>query len=260
LTKRLFGLIGYPLGHSFSKQFFLQKFLKEGISDAEYELFSLPDIKHLPAMLDSNPEMKGFNVTIPYKEKVMAYLTSIDENARRIGAVNVVKVLEDGSLKGYNSDYSGFLESLLTSKEKEVWKNNKALVFGNGGSSKAVQAVLQDLSIGFTLVSRHPTPLELSYQEINPGLLGTVDLLVNCTPLGMFPNINDCLPIAYEGISSRHWVMDLVYNPEETLFLAKAKSMGAKTMNGLPMLVRQAEKAWEIWNSQDSGTQDSSKS
>lgn len=248
MKNRRFGLIGFPLGHSFSKTYFSQKFEKEGISDASYELYPLQDIRDFPALLLNNPSLVGLNVTVPYKEKIIPYLDSLDDKAQRIGAVNVVSIHKGGYLTGSNSDYDGFCQSLLQIKPAGFWAHKNALVFGTGGSSKAVQVALMDLGMSVQLVSRHKTEQTLSYDQVVPGLVESQTLFVHCTPVGMYPHSDECIPFPFKCLTSRHVVVDLVYNPPETLFLKKAAEMGATTLNGLPMLLAQAEKAWQIWN------------
>jgi len=246
---RRFGLIGYPLGHSFSQKYFSQKFEREGISDASYELFSLESIEQFPGFLATQNNLVGFNVTIPHKQSIIPYLHGLDPNAERIGAVNVIKIAKGtGALIGYNSDYFGFLHSLLLFQGLEEWRGKKALVLGTGGSSKAVAAVLEDLEVSFQLVSRKETPGHLTYSDLDKNSIDQIQLLVHCTPLGMFPDVDGIPPIPFQFLGPKHLVVDLVYNPEETALLRKAKEKGAKTQNGLPMLMAQAEKAWEIWN------------
>ena len=252
---RKFGLIGYPLSHSFSKKYFSEKFAKEGIQNTSYELFeliSLNDFKHL---FMQYPEICGLNVTIPYKEKIIPYLDKISGSAQEVGAVNVIKVEKDGTLTGYNSDYYGFLESLrnfLPAMTKiNTQPSYKALILGSGGASKAVQAVLKAIHIPYLLVSREKSNQSnaLIYSEINQIILHEYQLIINTTPLGMSPKTEICPDIPYHLLHKDHFLYDLVYNPEETLFLKKGKEFGAQTKGGLDMLYLQADKAWEIWNS-----------
>ncbi|MDW7693399.1 shikimate dehydrogenase [Flammeovirgaceae bacterium SG7u.111] len=241
-----FGLIGYPLSHSFSKKYFSEKFVKESIQDASYELFSIEDIDLLPEVLKSNAGLKGLNVTIPYKQQVIQYLDDMSEAAKKIGAVNVLKV-EGGRLVGYNSDYIGFKESLVDFLKGT--KINSALILGTGGASKAVRAVLDDLAIDWNLVSRKGEGEVLSYNDVDRVLLEKNKLVINTTPLGMSPNIEVCPNLPYDAAGEGHYFYDLVYNPEETLFMKKAKAYGAYVKNGLEMLHLQAEASWDIWNS-----------
>lgn len=244
---RVFGLIGYPLSHSFSPGYFSDKFSKEGITDAIYRLFPMETIEVLPQLLRIEPTLCGLNVTIPYKQQVLPFLSEIDDTAVKIGAVNTIMIERRGVdiwLKGYNTDFNGVLESL-----KGAEHHKQALVLGNGGAAKAVLYALEYLGIDYTLVSRTPSsPQQLSYQQLTPEIIKENSLIINTTPLGMYPNIDTCPPIPYEAISLNHFVFDLVYNPVETLLIKKAKSNGAKTLNGLLMLHTQAETAWRLWN------------
>jgi shikimate dehydrogenase len=245
---RKFGLIGFPLSHSFSKKYFSEKFEKEGIANAEYELYPLNNIDLLPSLLAGTKQLRGLNVTIPYKQAVLPFLTEIDDAARKIGAVNVLKISENGDLKGYNSDYYGFKTSL--EKYLEMPKDQyQAIVLGTGGASKAVKTALEDLGIPFKMVSRTAKEGVLSYEQISSEQLAQTKLIINTTPLGMSPNVHDCPPLPYEAIGSQHVLYDLVYNPEVTEFMKRGKERGAVVVNGLEMLYLQAEKSWEIWNS-----------
>lgn len=243
-----FGIIGYPLGHSFSPGYFNEKFANEGI-DAHYDKYELPVITDLQAIIDYTPDLCGFNVTIPYKEKVMSYLDNVSPEARAIGAVNVVKVTrKDGDtpyLEGYNSDVIGFMRSIEPLLDKH---HKKALVLGTGGASKAVSYGLHQFDIETVLVSRSQKDKTIQYQQITPELLNEYTVIVNCTPCGMAPHFNECPDIPYEALTKQHLLYDLVYNPDETLFLKKGKAQGALTKNGLEMLLLQAEAGWEIWN------------
>ena len=247
---RQFGLIGYPLSHSFSQQFFTEKFHKEGITDAEYKLFPIESIKDFQSLNKTQPDLIGLNVTIPYKEKILPYLDEIDPASKGIGAVNVLKKLPSGGWKGYNSDYYGFAATLLSQGKREFWAGKSALVFGSGGSAKAVKMVLESLDITFVTVSRSDQTQFLSYQSLQADHIRSSNILINCTPVGMYPNIENRIPIPYEAISDSHLVIDLIYNPERTRFLEEAEARGAHIVNGLYMLQTQAEKAWEIWNSE----------
>jgi shikimate dehydrogenase len=240
----LFGLIGYPLTHSFSKKYFTEKFEREKIANHRYELFEMQDPKDLLSVIAQHPELKGVNVTIPHKEKVLALLNSIDPAAEKIGAVNVIKI-ENGKLRGYNSDYFGFkwsLEKMIGSDKPE-----SALILGTGGASKAVKAVLDDLGISYQEVSSSGKS-GLSYSDISEEVLKSNRLIINTTPLGMYPKVDTCPELPYQAFTQRHYAFDLVYNPAETLFMTKAMAQGAKAVNGLEMLHGQAEKAWEIWS------------
>lgn len=246
--EKKFGLIGSTVSHSFSKAYFDEKFFRDGLRDYHYELYPLKDINDLTSLLQENPELCGLNVTIPYKEQVLKFLTEIDDGAKKIGAVNVIRIKE-GNLKGYNTDSDAFLESL------QKWfpnpKGSKALILGTGGSSKAVQQALQKMEIPFETVSREKGKANHTYEDIEkkPKLITGSNLIINTTPLGMSPNNNAVVPIDFELISDKHYVYDLIYNPARTLFLQKAEMRGAHIKNGLEMLHIQAEKAWSIWNS-----------
>lgn len=247
--KKIYGLIGFPLGHSFSQTYFNRKFEAENI-DAEYVNFEISDIKQLMDVFSENPDLCGLNVTIPYKEQVIAYLDEIDPQAERIGAVNVIKIeyKKEGGfrLKGYNSDILGFSDSifpLLTQNRK------KALVLGTGGASKAVSVGLWNMGIEPTLVSRTKREGVLSYDELTEELIVENKIIVNTTPLGMYPNVDKCPDIPYEYLTPEHLCYDLLYNPDVTLFMRKAAEYGAETKNGLEMLLLQAFTSWNIWNS-----------
>lgn len=243
-----FGIIGYPLGHSFSPGYFNEKFENEGI-DAHYDKYELPVITDLQAVIDYTPDLCGFNVTIPYKEKVMSYLDSVSPEARAIGAVNVVKISrKDGNkpyLEGYNSDVIGFMRSIQPLLDNH---HKKALILGTGGASKAVNYGLHQFGIETVLVSRSQKDKTIQYQQITPEMLAEYTVIVNCTPCGMAPHFNECPDIPYGALSKQHLLYDLIYNPDETLFLKKGKAQGALTKNGLEMLLLQAEAGWEIWN------------
>jgi len=244
IMKKL-GLIGYPISHSFSKKYFSDKFEKKNIAGYEYELYPLEKIENFPLLLQKKPELIGLNVTIPHKQNIIPYLDEIDSFAQKIGAVNTIKI-ENGKTMGYNTDYVGFMESL------KLWLGEqtgiKALVLGTGGASKAVQVALQTLEISFKLISRENSSTTMSYDEIDEDLIQKHKLIINTTPLGMYPNTEDFPKIPYEFLTQEHFLYDLVYNPEETQFLEKGKNKKAKTKNGLEMLYLQAEAAWNIWN------------
>lgn len=242
-----YGLLGYPLGHSFSRTYFNQKFEAEKI-DAQYLNFEIPNIKEVKNVLRENPELKGLNVTIPYKEQVIPYLDDLDEDAQVIGAVNVIKFTKGlfgkTKLVGYNSDIIGFKQS-IDPLLKETHK--KALILGTGGASKAVLQGLKQLGVASTLVSRKPKEFCITYEDITPEIMEQYTVIVNTTPLGMFPNINECPDIPYDLLTPDHLLYDLLYNPDETLFMIKGKEKGAVVKNGLEMLLLQAFAAWEIW-------------
>ena len=241
----LYGLIGYPLAQSDSKIIFEKKFKQEGLADSEFRLFPLHNINELSGMITANSDLKGFAVTIPYKQQIFPFLSEISAEATAIGAVNCVKVSAD-KLVGYNTDVVGFEKSLLPLLQSS---EAKALVLGNGGASKAVQFVLHKNKIPFTLVTRKPSSAEeITYADIHRSVIDNCNLLINTTPVGMYPN-NDRYPdIPYQFISSRHLLYDLVYKPAPTLFLQKGAAMGAATKDGYEMLELQAMKNWEIWN------------
>ena len=243
-----YGLIGYPLVHSFSIGYFNEKFQNECI-DATYENFEIPSIENLTEILDSNPELKGLNVTIPYKEKVISYLDSISPEARAIGAVNVIKVNHKGNkteLKGYNSDVIGFTQSIEPLLERY---HKKALVLGTGGASKAIIFSLKSLGIETLTVSRFERHGCVRYEDITPEMIKEYNVIVNCTPCGMYPQTDDCPNLPYEAMDSHTLLYDLIYNPDETLFLKKGKAQGATVKNGLEMLLLQAFASWNFWNS-----------
>ncbi len=245
---RKFGLIGFPLSHSFSRKFFTDKFTNEGI-DAEYLNFEIPSITELQHIVESHPDLEGFNITIPFKELIISYLDGIDQPASQIKAVNTVKINRSGnnvSLRGYNTDIQGFQESVKPLLQKY---HNKALVLGTGGASKAVVKALDNLKIESILVSRNPEEKgEISYDDLDQDVMESYKIIVNTTPIGTFPNIDGCPAIPFEWITPKHLLFDLVYNPEITEFLKQGKKRGATIKNGLEMLHLQALAAWDIWN------------
>ena len=241
---RQFGLIGYPLGHSFSGRYFAEKFAREKIRDTRYDLFPIPAISEFPRLLSDTRNLVGLNVTIPYKESVIPFLDRLDEKAAVIGAVNTIRVEKDGSTMGFNTDADGFWMSVAPMLQG---RKKQALILGSGGASKAVRFALE--SYGFTCITISRKPQNgLAYGQITTALLNDTGLIVNCTPLGTHPHTTACPAIPYGGIDSRHLAMDLVYNPPETVFLKKARAQGAAILNGERMLHAQAEKSWEIWN------------
>ena len=243
-----YGLIGYPLGHSFSISYFNQRFQDEGI-DAVYENYEIPNIDALPEVLSSNPELKGLNVTIPYKEKVIPFLDSIAPEARAIGAVNVIRVTHRGNkteLKGYNSDVIGFTKSIEPMLDKK-W-HQKALILGPGGASKAIDYGLRSLGLETVFVSRYERPDTIQYQSITPEVVKEYNVIVNCTPLGMYPKTEVCPDLPYEAMDSHTILYDLIYNPDETLFMKRGAEYGANVKNGLEMLLLQAFASWEFWH------------
>jgi len=245
-----YGLIGYPLGHSFSQRFFSEKFAREGLANVWYDLFPLPDIAELPALLTANPNLRGLNVTIPYKETVLRYLHDLDETARAVGAVNTIRI-RNGRLRGFNTDVTGFEQSLQqwhTELGHTIPLGMHALILGTGGAAKAVAYALQKMGIEYTFVSRSRTGRQyLSYTDLHTLSAGDFTLIVNATPAGTFPDVDACPPIPFDVLDERHLVFDLVYNPAETLLLQRAKTKGAAVKNGLEMLQLQAEAAWKIW-------------
>jgi shikimate dehydrogenase len=245
--EKVFGLIGQTVSHSFSKSYFDEKFFREGLRDHHYELFPLKSIKEIEGLIKDTKGLSGLNVTIPYKEQVIQFLDEVDPAAKKIGAVNVIKI-KDGKRKGFNTDSDAFYETLVKWLPKD--KKLKALVLGTGGSSKAVQQALEKLKIEFKLVSREGSKGDTTYEDLKkkPKLLKESLLLINTTPLGMHPNTDSMPPIDFEQLTSDHYVYDLIYNPARTQFLQKAEIRGAIIKNGLEMLHVQAEKSWQIWN------------
>lgn len=242
---RHFGLIGYPLGHSFSKKYFTDKFKALGLSDHKYDLYELETIDLFTGLL-KDPNLVGINVTVPYKQAVKQYLDALDQSAEKVGAVNVIK-RTGNKLTGFNSDYFGFRTSLENFIPKNSVKN--ALILGTGGSSKAVRAVLADLNIQVVFVSRNAGDGVISYDQLTAEIVKEHQLIVNTTPLGMHPKVDNCPGIPYEALESTHFLFDLVYNPETTKFMQMGLDRGARVKNGLEMLHLQADKSWEIWNS-----------
>lgn len=240
-----FGLIGRDISYSFSKKYFTEKFSQQLFDDCIYENFDISSIEEFPNIIKNNTNLKGLNVTIPYKVAILPYLSSISEKATQIGAVNVIHFTKKGNLKGYNSDWYGFkksLQPLLQSHHK------KALILGNGGAAKAIGFALEKMGIFYTFVSREATENAIDYNRVNATTFDNYQIIINCTPLGTSPNTKEFPPIPYEFFTTKHIAFDLIYNPEESQFLKKAKKKGAITKNGYEMLVFQAEKAWKIWN------------
>lgn len=244
-TKNRFGLLGKNIGYSFSVGYFAEKFKSLNLEDYEYVNFDIQSIEEFPEIIKNNPNLKGMNVTIPYKEAVIPYLDKISKKAQRIGAVNTIKFTKKGKLKGYNSDFYGFKKSLKPLLEPH---HKKALILGTGGASKGVAFALEELGITYTFVSREATDESIAYKLVNATTFDNHQIVINCTPLGTSPNMDAFPPIPYEYFTPKHIAHDLIYNPEETIFLKKAKKQGAKTKNGLEMLRYQAEKSWRIWN------------
>ncbi len=243
---KVYGIIGYPLTHSFSKQYFTEKFEKEGIADTFFENFPLLSIDAFPALLNSNPSLKGLSVTIPYKEQVLKYVTRLSEEVEQIGATNCIKI-RGNELTAYNTDIIGFQESFV---KKLKPGNRKALVLGSGGSSKAVQYVLKKLGIDFLVVSRTNGNEQkfIQYEQVTKEILNEFTIIINCTPLGMSPDEFSCPEIPYSLLTTEHYLYDLVYEPAKTLFLKKGEDQGAAIKNGYEMLIIQAEANWRIWN------------
>lgn len=245
-----YGLIGYPLGHSFSKNYFNEKFINEGI-DAEYINFEIPSIENLPEIIALNPELAGLNVTIPYKQRVMTYLDYISPEAREIGAVNVIRIIHKNGkiqLRGYNSDVIGFVKSVEPMLDKH---HKKGLILGTGGASKAIAFGLKNLGLEYIFVSRFDRPGTVKYENITPEIVQEYNVIVNCTPCGMFPNIDTYPNLPYEAMSNKNLLYDLIYNPDETLFMHKGIQMGAIVKNGIEMLLLQAFASWEFWNGKE---------
>jgi len=239
----LYGLIGMPLAQSFSKKYFTEKFEKEGIPDAAYELFPLENISLIKNLLATAPELKGLNVTIPYKEQVIPFLSGLSDEATEIGACNCIKI-SNGRLTGFNTDAPAFKQSLLPQLQSH---HKKALILGTGGAAKAVLYVLQSLGIEYAYVSRSKGA-GFTYGELNKAIVQEYPLIVNSTPLGSFPKVDTAPDIPYEYLSADNYLYDLVYNPAKTLFLQKGEERGAAIKNGYEMLVGQAELSWQIWN------------
>ncbi|MHC5202219.1 shikimate dehydrogenase family protein [Myroides sp. LJL119] len=244
MTKR-FGLIGKDISYSFSKDYFAKKFEKENLKNHLYVNFDIPVIQDFKQLTKQHTDLKGFNVTIPYKQQIIPYVDSLSKTAKKIGAINTIRIKKNGKLKGYNTDWYGFYHSI---KPLLKLRHKKALILGNGGASKAIEYGLKKLNIPYKIVSRTPQKGMLSYQDITPELMQNYKIIINTTPLGTFPNLSDKPPIPYQGFTPEHIAYDLIYNPEQTEFLRLASQQGAQSINGYPMLVLQAEKAWKIWN------------
>lgn len=241
---REFGLIGRSLRHSFSPTYFQQKFDQLELHDCSYEAFELAHIQELPSLLARRPHLVGLNVTIPYKELVLPYLDEVAPSAARVGAVNVIEVKDNGMLIGHNTDYSGFRDSL----RRQYRGAGPALILGTGGGAKAVEAALHELGIRYWLVSRDAMGRGLTYADLTPQVLQEHPLIINTTPLGMYPRTDEYPALPYEALTPQHHLFDLIYNPSETEFLRLGREAGASTQNGFDMLCRQAEDAWKIWN------------
>ena len=246
-----YGLIGYPLGHSFSINYFNQRFADEGI-DAKYENYEIASIDMLTEIIDRNPTLRGLNVTIPYKEKVINFLDAISPEARAIGAVNVIRVTHEGGgvrLKGFNSDVIGFTQSIEPMIDPKWHK--KALILGTGGASKAISYGLKSLGLECIYVSRFERPGTIQYANITPDIVREYNVIVNCTPVGMYPHTDECPPLPYEAMDHHTILYDLIYNPDQTLFMQKGAEYGADVKNGLEMLLLQAFASWEFWHGKE---------
>lgn len=248
----MYGLLGKSLGHSFSRDYFTEKFSRLNLNHS-YQNIELDDISEIVRFVHDNKNLKGFNVTVPYKESIIPYLDDLDDTAREVGAVNTVKVYNDGKLKGFNTDVIGF--KAISSQMSAISKAGTALILGSGGASKAVQYVLKKEDIPFKIASRDPYKSgsrneelgTIGYDKINATGFAPYSIVINATPVGMFPNVEECLELPYSTIEAHHVFIDLIYNPEETLFLRNARSKGASTVNGITMLHEQAEASWKIW-------------
>lgn len=245
ILRKRYGLLGRNISYSFSKGHFTDKFNNENFEGCTYENFDIPEINFFPELIKNTTDLKGLNVTIPYKEEVIPFLDELSETAAEIGAVNTIKITKERKLKGYNTDYYGFqksLEPLLQPQHK------KALILGTGGASKGVAFALKELGITYKFVSRKASENAIDYSQINAETFNEYQIIINSTPVGTSPNVDAFPPIPYEFFTENHIAYDLIYNPAETQFLKKAKEKGAQIKNGLDMLIYQAEKAWEIWN------------
>jgi len=245
VLRRRFGLLGRNISYSFSKGYFTEKFNNEVFEGNSYENFDISEINYFTELIKNNPDLKGLNVTIPYKEQVIPFLDKLSRKATLIGAVNTIKFTKNGKLKGYNTDYYGFKKSLQPLLEPH---HKKALILGTGGASKGVAFALDELNIPYTFVSREAKENIIDYDLINATTFDNFQIIINCTPVGTSPNIDACPNLPYEFFTEKHIAYDLIYNPAETTFLKKAKEQGAVIKNGLDMLIFQAEKAWKIWN------------
>ncbi|CDF78478.1 shikimate 5-dehydrogenase [Formosa agariphila KMM 3901] len=240
------GLVGKQISYSFSNTYFKEKFEKLNITDTTYQNFDLDNISEFPSIFKNHPEVKGLNVTIPYKEQVIPFLDSLNEDAANIGAVNTIKLTKEGTLVGYNTDYYGFQKSIENDLKPH---HTHALILGTGGASKAIAFALSRLNIEFKYVSRSPkNEKTISYTALTVEVMDKYTLIINCSPVGTFPNVNDCPDIPYEALTDKHLLFDLIYNPSETTFLRKGREQNTTILNGLKMLEYQAEKAWDIWN------------
>lgn len=240
------GLLGKHIDYSFSKHYFKSKFETEQLPFT-YENFDLDNISLFPKLLNDNPDIFGLNVTIPYKEEIIPYLDKLDKKAKKIGAVNTITINSKGQLKGYNTDCYGFKKSIKPLLKKH---HKKALILGTGGASKAIAYTLKKLNIKFDYVSRTSKPgVKFTYEDLTIEDIESYKIIINCSPVGTYPKVNSCPNIPYDGVTNKHILYDLIYNPEQTKFLKLGELQGADTINGLKMLEFQAEKAWRIWNS-----------
>lgn len=245
MVMKSYGLIGYPLGHSFSKKYFTEKFQREGISDCQFEAFPIPAIEEFPQLLKDNPNLLGLSVTIPYKEQVLQYVDELSDEVAFIGATNSIKI-KNGKLTAYNTDIVGFEQTFVRKLQPH---HKRALILGSGGASKAVQYTLKKLGIDFLVVSRGAGKSGfISYEALTADVMREYTVIINSSPVGMYPNDNDYPNIPYELLTTQHYLYDLVYRPAETMFLQKGAAQGASTLNGEEMLVLQAEASWKIWN------------
>ena len=244
-SKKRFGLLGRNISYSFSKGHFTKKFENEKYQGYTYENFDIQEIGAFPDIIKNTENLSGMNVTIPYKEEVIPFLDKLSKKATKIGAVNTIKFTKKGKLKGYNTDYFGFLKSLKPLLQPH---HKKALILGTGGASKGVAFALEELGIEYTFVSRKASEKAIDYSQLNSDIFQEYQIIINSTPIGTSPNIEACPEIPYEFFTDKHIAYDLIYNPAETQFLKNAKERGAQIKNGLDMLIFQAEKAWEIWN------------
>ena len=245
IIRKRFGLLGRNINYSFSKGYFTEKFNNENFAGCTYENFDIQEISSFPEVIKNNPDLKGLNVTIPYKESVIPFLDKLSKKATLIGAVNTIKISEKGKLKGYNTDYYGFKKSLKPLLQSH---HKKALILGTGGASKGVAFALEELDIPYTFVSREAKENAISYDRINSTTFDNYQIIINSTPVGTSPNVDAFPLIPYEYFTEQHIAYDLIYNPAETQFLKKAAAQGAQIKNGLDMLIFQAEKAWKVWN------------
>ncbi|WP_116787550.1 shikimate dehydrogenase family protein [Flavobacterium psychrotrophum] len=245
MKPKTFGLVGRNISYSFSAGYFKKKFEKAGLKEYTYRNFDIDEIDELPYIIKNTKHLKGLNVTIPYKEEVLPLLDKLSKNAKTIGAVNTVKVSKNGKLKGYNTDYFGFKKSLKPLIKEH---HKKALILGTGGAAKAVAFALRKMKIEYDFVSRNGNDEIYGYADLDKDIFKEYHIIINTSPVGTFPKVDECPPLNYKLFTKKHIAYDLVYNPEETRFLREAKENGAKTINGYKMLVYQAERAWKIWN------------